>query len=124
MQISYDGSTAVHSLAELSAMSVGSSLIGGLGSSRSKAKVPAQGILRLHIVRAESLPHVHLSSTTGPYLAVLHDKMRHKTAIQNAGGVNPTWDECFDLYVNSPDVRKQSVLLLSLIHISEPTRPY
>ena len=108
MQISYDGSTAAHSLAELSAMSVGSS-IGGVGSNR-KAKVPAQGILRLHIIRAESLPHVHLSSTTGPYLAVRHDKMRHKTRIQNAGGVHPTWDECFDLYVNSADVRKQTVL--------------
>mmetsp|Transcript_2770 Transcript_2770/g.8142 ORF Transcript_2770/g.8142 Transcript_2770/m.8142 type:complete len:533 (+) Transcript_2770:313-1911(+) len=111
-RISYaDGSsTAAHSLAGLSAVSVGSTVVGF----PTKAKVPAQGILRLHVLRAESLPHVHLSATTGPYLAVRYGNgkpaQRHKTRIQNAGGVNPTWNEDFELYVSSADVRKQAVL--------------
>ena len=107
MQISYDGSATIgssshHSLSGLSAVSVGSSV--------GKAKLPAQGILRLHIIRAESLPHVHLSPSTGPYLAIAYGKTRHKTCINTVGGVNPQWNECFELYVSSSDARKQSVL--------------
>ena len=107
MQISYDGSTTIgssshHSLSGLSAISVGSSV--------GQAKLPAQGILRLHIIRAESLQHVHISQSTGPYLAIAYGKTRHKTRINNVGGVNPQWNECFELYVSSSDARKQSVL--------------
>lgn len=108
MQISHDGNATIgsssghHSLSGLSAISVGSSV--------GMVKLPAQGILRLHVIRAESLTHVHLSPTTGPYLAIAYGKTRHKTRINNVGGVNPQWNECFELYVSSSDVRKQSVL--------------
>ena len=102
MQISYEGNSSHRSLSDLSAISVGSSV--------GKAKLPAQGILRLHVIRAESLTHVHLSPVTGPYLDIAYGKTRHKTRINNVGGVNPQWNECFELYVSSSDARKQSIL--------------
>jgi hypothetical protein len=101
----YAGSNSSRvSLSGLSAVSVGSSV--GTG----KARLPAQGILTLHVVRGESLTHVHLSPTTGPYLAIAHGKTRHKTRVDIAGGVNPQWNERFEMYIATSDARKQSVL--------------
>lgn len=86
----------------MTAMSVGSSL--------GHVKLPAQGILKLHIIGATSLSHVHLSPTTGPYLAITLGKTRLKTKVDCTHGANPVWYESIELIVSSSDVRKQSVV--------------